>query len=272
MERGDLTILEAARAMRMSSWRGSAAALVIYSLATALAVLAEPATREGLLISYLPAIVLATFLGGSYAGLGVAIGGGIAIWIWLYPMATSQDALAMMLYVDAAVILLYFIDLLNRAFDAVLIERDRARLLFSESQHRTANNLMFVSGFLRGERREVISNPARAVACLDEAVERLDMFSRIHRQLSVSGQTESLPVLFRRLSDGLIEAAGVRNVTVAIEVEPVELEFEQTLILALLLTEILTNALKHAFDGQESGRILIRLELGRGHAHFRGAR
>ena len=259
MGRGDLTILEAARSLRLSPWRGYAAGLLIYALATTLVFLALPAVREALFICYLPAIVLATLLGGSYAGLGVAIGGGLVIWFWLYPVASSHDALALMLYVDAAVALLYIMDLLNRAFEAVLNERDRARLLFSESQHRIANNLMFIAGFLRSERREARGDPARAVASLEQAVQRLDTFSTIHRQLSVSGEMrESLPALFRRLTDSLIQAAGAHNVTATIEVEPVELGFEQTLLLALLLTETVINALKYAFEGRESGRILIR--------------
>jgi two-component system, sensor histidine kinase PdtaS len=260
MGRGDLTILEAARALRVRPWRGYAAAAAIYGLATVLAFVALPALREAAFICYLAALVLATLVGGGRAGLAVAIGGGLAIWFRLYPMASSEDAIALMLYVDATAIILYIVDALNRACAAMLGERDRATLLFSEGQHRIANTLMLIAGFLRRKRREAQGDPAIAARCLDEAVQRLEIFSTIHRQLSAPADiSEALPALFRRLCDSLLEAAGADHVAITIEVEPVELAFEQVVILALLLTEIVINALKHAFGGQEGGHIVIRL-------------
>lgn len=244
----------------MSPWRGYAAAAVIYALTTGVVFLALPAVHEALFICYLPAIVLATLAGGGYGGFGVALGGGLAIAYWLYPVTDSRGALALMLYVDAAALLLYVMDLVNQTFEKLAGERDRAQLLFREAQHRTANNLMFVSGFLHRERREVQKDPSRAVACLDQAAQRLDTFSAVHRQLSAPGQSgQDIAVLFSRLCHSLIEAAGARHVTVSLEVEPVELSFEDTILLSLLLTEIVTNALKHAFNGQEAGQIVVLL-------------
>jgi two-component system, sensor histidine kinase PdtaS len=234
--------------------------VAIYALATGLAVMVLPGMREALFICYLPAIVMTVLLGGSYAGLGVAIAGGLSIWYWLYPMALGQEAMLLTLYVDAAVVLLYVMDLLNRSIDALIAERDRARLLFREAQHRTANNLMFISGFLRAERKAAQKDPAKAAQSLNVAVQRLEMFSSVHRRLSGAGERgETLPLLFRRLCDGLVEAAGADHVTVSMEIAPAELDFEQTVILSLLFTEIVTNALKHAFAGRERGALLIRL-------------
>jgi two-component sensor histidine kinase len=117
---------------------------------------------------------------------------------------------------------------------------------------------MFVSGFLHKERREVQKDPSRAIACLDQAAQRLDSFSAVHRQLSAPGQTgHAIPLLFRRLCDSLIEAAGARHIAVSLDIEPVELSFEDTILLSLLLTEIVTNALKHAFNGQDAGQIAV---------------
>ena len=261
MAQGDLTIATAVRSLRLSPQRGYLAALVVYAVATGLAWLALPAIREALFACYFPAIVLATLMGGGYAGLIVAFG------YWLWPLASAEDALVLMLYVDAAVLLLWMLDLLNQAFDALLTERDGARLLLQENQHRTANSLMFIAGFLRAQRRNVEAHPARGVECLDQAVRRLDTVSGLHRRLAhPSGGAEALPQLFQQVCDGLITAAGARNVSVSIEIDPVELEMEQVMLLALLLAEIVTNALKHAFENGRSGVILVRLaSSGRDH-------
>ncbi len=260
MERGFFRIAKAARALRLSPWHSYAAAAVIFLAATAVAHLAQPAIREALFICYLPAIVLATLMAGAYAGLAVAFGGGLMIWYWLYPVNAPEDAISLTLYIDAAVLMLWGLDMSNRAFTRLVGERDRARLLFREAQHRTANNLMFISAFLRVERREAQRDPTRAARALEEAMHRLDTFSRIHRQLSThAGGTESLPPLLQRLCDGLIEASGAHDVVVTLDVEPTELTFEQTMLLSLLLTEIVTNALKHAFRERGGGQISIRM-------------
>ena len=262
-ERGDLTIAEAVRSLRLSPRRGYIAAAVVFALATAIAYLAMPAVREALFVCYFPAIVLGTLLGGGYAGLMIAVGGGLSIWFWLYPVSSAQDALALMLYVDAAVVLLWALDMLNRAFDLLLAERDTARLLLRENQHRTANNLMFIAAFLRAQRSEVRGNAHRAIATIDQAVHRLDTVSALYRQLANPVQEgDSVPHLFRQVCDALIEAAGARNVTVSMEIDPVELEIEQVMLLSLLLAEIVTNALKYAFEGKRNGLILILLSEG----------
>jgi two-component sensor histidine kinase len=265
MERGFARIAEAARALRLSPWHSYAAAAVIFLAATAVAHLAQPALREALFICYLPAIVLAALMAGAYAGLAVAFGGGLMIWYWLYPVKTAEDAIALTLYVDAAVLMLWCLDATNRAFTRLVAERDRARLLFREAQHRTANNLMFVSAYLRAEHREAQRDPARALRSLEEAMHRLEMFSRIHRQLSAhAGGNEALALLLQRLCEGLIEASGAQHVTTTLDIEAADLTFEQTMLLSLLLTEILTNALKHAFRERNGGQISIRLSSDEG--------
>lgn len=265
MEREDLTILRAARSLRLSPWRGYSAAAGVYCLATGMVFLALQ-IREAPFICYLPAIMLATLVGGGHAGLWVAIGGGLATWFWLYPVASSQDAMALMLYVDAAAILLLVTELLNRAIEALIRERDRARLLFAEAQHRTANNLMFISGFLRGHRREAQKDATKATASLDQALRQLDSYSSIHRELSsLVGTHVPLPILLQRLCGSLIEAAGARNVTVSMEIAPLEISPEEATLLSLFVMEVITNALKHAFGGRESGVIFIRLSSNERH-------
>lgn len=260
MARGDLIIVAAARDLRRSAWRGYAAATGIYLLATLAAYLAQPAAREALFISYLPAVVFSTLVGGGYAGLLVAIAGGVSIWSWLMPLHNPDAALTLVLYVDAAALLLLVMEALNRTIDILQRERDSARLLFRELQHRTANNLMFISGFLRMQRNEVRDSPELAVPAIEQAMGRLDSFARIHRHLTEPIQGDhSIGLLFRQLCDSLIAASGRRNIQVAMEIKAAELPFEQVLVLSLLLAEAVTNALKYAFTEESGGSISILL-------------
>jgi two-component sensor histidine kinase len=237
-----------------------AAAAVVYAVATTIVVVAEPTAHEALFICYMPATVLGYLLGGIYSALAIAFGGGVTITVWIYPLVRAGDALALTLYVDAAVVVLLSLDLLNQKYNALAAERDRAKLLLREAQHRTANNLMFVSAFLRAERRRVRENPALAQAAVEEAMRRLEIFSRVHRLLSEPDQLLASPQrLFRALCEGIIEASGAKNVSVNLEIEQVELQFEYLAVLALILAEIVTNALKHAFADGEDGQIVVLL-------------
>jgi two-component sensor histidine kinase len=249
MKRPLLTIAAAQRLLRLGARQGYAAAAVIFLAATAIAHLAQPVIPEALFICHLTAIVLAALMAGTYAGLGAAAGGGLVIWYWLYPVGRAEDAIALALYIDAAALLLWGLDRVNKAFARLLDDRDRARLLFREAQHRTANNLMFISAFLRGELRKAESDREQAAQSLEEAMRRLEIFSQIHRQLSSHANG----------AETLIEASGARDVRLTMEIEPVELSFEQTMSLSLLLTEIVTNSLKHAFVERHGGRISIRM-------------
>jgi two-component system, sensor histidine kinase PdtaS len=269
MARGDLAIVEATRALRRSVWYGYAAATAIYLLATLAAYLAEPGTREALFISYLPAVVFSTLVGGGYAGLLVAIAGGVAIWAWLLPMDNPQAALTLVLYVDAAALLLLVMDALNRAIDTLQRERDSAKLLFRELQHRTANNLMFISGFLRMQRNEIRNDPGGASHALEQAMLRLDSFARIHRHLTEPTHGDrSIEVLFRQLCDSIIAATGRENIKLCMDIAAAELQFDQVLVLSLVLAETVTNALKHAFTEHRGGSIAVRLTSDDAHHVF----
>lgn len=257
---GDLTIVEAACALRRSLWYGYAAAFGIYLLATGSAYLVEPGGREAMFITYLPAIVFATLLGGGHAGLLVAIAGGLTVWLWLTPPDQAEVALTLALYVNAAAFLLLAMDALNRAIDALQRERDRSALMFRELQHRTANNLTFISGFLRMQRKDIRDNPERAMPAIEQAMHRLDAFARIHRHLTEPVQGErSVELLFRQLCENLIAGAGRPGVAVSVDIEPVELPFDQVLVLSLLLAETVTNAVKHAFGEERDGTIAVVL-------------
>jgi two-component sensor histidine kinase len=246
--------------LRLGGRHGYAAAAVVYAVATTIVVIAAPTAREALFICYTPATVLGYLLGGTYSALAIAFGGGVTIAVWLYPLARVGDALALTLYIDAAVVVLLSLDLLNQSYNALAADRDRAKLLLREAQHRTANNLMFISGFLRAERRRIREHPALAEAAVEEAIRRLEIFSRIHRLLSEPDHLLASPQrLFRALCEGLIDASGAKNVSVSLEVETVELRLEYLAVLALILAEIVTNALKHAFGEEENGQILVLL-------------
>ena len=58
----------------------------------------------------------------------------------------------------------------------------------------------------------------------------------------------------------LIQSSGVSNVSLDVVDAPLRLSFEKIIPLALMVAEIVTNSLKHAFPGNRPGTITIALK------------
>lgn len=143
----------------------------------------------------------------------------------------------------------------GRMTDAIL--RDEAELedmlrekevLLREVHHRVKNNLQFIASIINMQLRHTRSDEARGI--MRGLQERMMSLATVHNglyqtaDLSVIGAETLLPGIV----DQVMRNAEVRGLRVALEshLEPVALTVDQAVPLALLMTEGLANALKHA--------------------------
>lgn len=146
----------------------------------------------------------------------------------------------------------------------VLRERDQANaalaaktLLVREIDHRVKNNLQMVSAMIRLQSRKIVDPELRR--SLLATVERVEALSTVHRSLHESEDVSrfDLAVLVRDLADDLVTATGRSDLTLDLGLEPIAVRAEQSAAIALIVNELVTNALKHAFPGQRPGRLAI---------------
>ena len=145
--------------------------------------------------------------------------------------------------------------LLHRTADKLWLEREKSEAMFSELQHRVANNMQLVASVLQLERTTDRSKAESLAA----AQRRLELLSAIHRRLyDPAASSQPVTTHLASLCDELVRAEG-RN-DLAIEVQPSALMLgpERLIILSLLVVEIVTNSLKHAFK-DDGGRIDVRI-------------
>jgi two-component sensor histidine kinase len=216
-------------------------------------------------ITFIPAVMLATLLGGKGPGIAAAILSGLASWYFFLPPVQSFKLIwpntygALTLYTITVAINIAVIETMYRALDEFRAEKARTATMFHELQHRIANNLQFVGSMLSIQTRKVQKDPTLAEAVLDEASRRLTTMARIHRRLYDPGNAG---IEFRRLLEelgrDLVRATGARNVTCHVDMPPIDWEPDRLITLALLVTEIMTNSLKHAFD-ETGGTIHVTL-------------
>lgn len=153
------------------------------------------------------------------------------------------------------------LDQQNRELMQALAERD---LMMAEIHHRTRNNLALVNGLIRLSRASAESSETRdALADLEN---RIHAIMKVHEQLQRRDAGDTLEVLplLRDVSDHATAAFSMpgRTVRVTVGGDAAVLSSSAAIDVALVVGELITNALKHAFTGRESGRIDIDVKMG----------
>ena len=136
--------------------------------------------------------------------------------------------------------------------------REKA-ILMQEVQHRVANSLQIIASVLMQSARRVQSEEARGH--LHSAHHRVMSIAAVQKHLSASkaGKVE-LRTYFTQLCESLGASmiADANRLSISVTVDDSAVEAEVSISLGLIVTELVINALKHAFPDQPKGRILIR--------------
>jgi two-component sensor histidine kinase len=212
-------------------------------------------------ITFYPAVIIAGYLAGAGAGLLVAVLSEAAVFFIFSarPMFLGYDApnpaLPFAVFAGASVVILFFMHLLHRSADNLWLEREKSEAMFSELQHRVANNMQLVASVLQLERATDRSKAESLAA----AQRRLELLSAIHRRLyDPSASSQPVTTHLASLCDELVRADGRSDLTVEVQPSALMLGPERLIILSLLAAEIVTNSLKHAFK-DDGGRIDVRI-------------
>jgi two-component system, sensor histidine kinase PdtaS len=142
-----------------------------------------------------------------------------------------------------------------------LRRRDRALMskdaTIREIHHRVKNNLQTVAALLRLQARRVAVPEARVA--LEESMRRVASIALVHETLSVSVDEEvDFDQVVDRLLGMLTDVMGsAGRIAVRREGTFGELPAEVATALVLVITELVQNALEHAFPDSASGTVLV---------------
>jgi two-component sensor histidine kinase len=140
--------------------------------------------------------------------------------------------------------------------DALLREK---QVLLQELQHRVANSLQIIASVLMQSVRRVQSEEARTH--LSDAHHRVMSIATLQRQLAQSAEGDvTLRTYFGDLcsSIGASMISSQQNITITPTIDGSVVSSDQALSLGMIVTELVINALKHAFPSQVvKGRIVV---------------
>lgn len=220
-------------------------------------------------MTFLPAILLAGLFGGIRIGIAVAIFCAFVAWVMFYPpygtfILATPHVISMGIFVVTAMLELYVIRSLNLAIDDLSEARERSNVLFRELQHRVANNLQFVAAVLL-RRRKMLNSDSASAEALATAQARLETMSRVHRRLhDPASLDQPLQAYLESLCADLIKASDTPAVRLTVESPSVPLSLNGLMSLSLIVAELVTNSLKHAFRDRSDGLIAVTMTGGRG--------
>jgi PAS domain S-box-containing protein len=137
--------------------------------------------------------------------------------------------------------------------------------LLKEVHHRTKNNLQMLCTLLELQ-ADAIKSPEGKEA-LEVSGQRIYAIARLYEQLyrSMSGGRILLCDYLRGLADNFRQTGSLAGITVQLpEQNGIYLDVDRAIPCGLILNELLTNAVKHAFPPGAPGLVGVRLERGQG--------
>lgn len=212
----------------------------------------------------LPCVFVASVVFDRTAGLFAAALSTALLYVLLTPHGTvllpRQYVLPLTMFAGIAVGFAVVSGALRTAWERADAAEKAKDLLLKELAHRTKNNLMMVASLLSMQARLKTNSETRQA--LEKAVDRVQAIASAHQHfqpIEHHGRVEMRSYL-EQLCVHLTEALrDVRPIAVNVDAAEIYLPADHAIPLGLIVNELVTNSLKHAFADGRPGRIDVVL-------------
>jgi two-component sensor histidine kinase len=136
-------------------------------------------------------------------------------------------------------------------------------VLLQEIHHRVKNNLQVIASLL--DLQALTMQDAQTRAVLAESQQRVQVMALVHQQLYHSSDLAQIDFAsyVRMLVDYLaqLHRASTGAVRIELEIDELQIDTDTAIPYALIINELVTNALRHAFPEGRGGRLRVSCRL-----------
>lgn len=134
--------------------------------------------------------------------------------------------------------------------------------LLSEIHHRVKNNLQIISSLL--DLQSIQMDDPRLRAILQNSMNRIQSMALIHQTLYQSKDFARVAFdeVLNTLVSNVSSSYGIDESRIRLDIDaaPLQLSISTAIPAGLIVNELITNALKHAFPGGRKGTLTVRLQ------------
>jgi two-component sensor histidine kinase len=221
------------------------------------------------------AVTIATVLGGWRSGIVSMIASQLlTVYAIIGPVGTfyqdsSQQRVAMIVAIISQLILVTTVALYQREVDRGTAAREKRLSLLDDAlreiDHRTRNNYQTVLAMIELQSRRTSEEPVRNA--LHQVADRIQAIANASQQLAANSHDldtvrldDHLCGLVQQIERGLSR----KEIKVECDVEDVTASADTATSISIIVNELVTNAIKHAFNGEGSGKVSVMGRKGAG--------
>jgi two-component sensor histidine kinase len=176
----------------------------------------------------------------------------------------NKDLLFSIVHViDASYVNIYGFDItaLKAAEEKITRSLKEKEVLLKEVHHRVKNNLQIISSLIHLQSKNIMDKSARRI--FDESHKRVKSMALLHEKLYKNDDVARVD--FKEYIHELVihlfhfYAANSELVSYHVSVDRIDLSIDTAVPCGLIVTELVSNSLMHAFQGGRKGRILISM-------------
>ena len=172
--------------------------------------------------------------------------------------------LAILGIILVSIIALFTKRVLNKNKDAsrlLMQQNEEKQVMMKEIHHRVKNNLQVVNSLLRLQSKEV--KDEKVIEMFKDTQRRVLSMAKLHENMY---STENLRLInvknhLSELVSDIVSSYGLeKEINVELNIVDEEFSIKTLLPLSLIVNEVITNTLKHAFVSRDKGRIVLELK------------
>ena len=219
------------------------------------------------------AIVVACVLAGWRSGLVALIVGQVLGWLviveppWSFALADGERIAGFVIGTVSQLVMLLVLGLYQREVEGASIDRELRVDLLSEAlreiDHRTKNNYQTVLALVQLQAQRA-KEPAVKEA-LQQVADRISAVTLATEKLALRSDTLGTVRLqehLRELCDQVERGLSRDGVRVHCEIDTLNASSEKAVYVSIIVNELVTNALKHAFSDAADGSIRVSSKVG----------